>query len=293
MIRFAILGTDSGHTEAYLELMNLAHSPFKDRARITKIWGEDADQTKKKASLFGVDTLCANMEDALTDVDATLVLGRFPESHFIPAKLSLEKKLPTFVDKPFVGNSKEARELIAFSEKWGVPLVSFSAYRFAQDVVKLKNDFKKDRYKSALMTGPSQCNDLGPDPRFKDLSFYGIHSVEALLEIFGNEVQSVYSMVKGNDVFGILSFKSGFQCFLNLLSGMPEEYYQLNLFGIGPPLTTTLKVEKELYENSLGQIIRYFSGGPTPVPLKSNLVALEVIEAMKKSDSVRAVELRS
>lgn len=284
MKKIAILGSDSSHVEAFTKLINLPKAPFRSRARVVSIWGEDIQQTASKANDLGIFNVCNSPEQALAGVNYVFVLGRFPESHYSPAKLALEKGLSTFVDKPFVNDSKHAEELMGLAQKQKAKLMSCSAYRFSREIQKLRGIFQKQPFKSAVMTGPRECNDLGPDPRFKDLFFYGVHAVEALLQIFGDDIIDIKASSSDRGTFAVLKYRNGFHCGLNFLTDLPGEFYHVIGFNTGDPIQSTfnLDAEKDLYEREVGGILDYFEKGIQTVDPRSNLMAIKIIEEIKK-----------
>ena len=54
MIKVAILGSDSSHTEAYTSLINKSGSPFFGQAKVFWIWGENKEETNNKAKALDI-----------------------------------------------------------------------------------------------------------------------------------------------------------------------------------------------------------------------------------------------
>ncbi|MGE4232550.1 MAG: Gfo/Idh/MocA family protein [Bacteriovoracia bacterium] len=284
MTRLAILGSDSSHVEAFTKLIHFG--PFQKEAKVVSIYGDDRSQAESKAKELSIEKVCTSIDDAIASVDAVLVLGRFPESHFRLAQKPIEKGLPTFIDKPFVSSLKDADTLIELSKKNNTPVMSASAYRFSTPVNEFRKLVEESKFSSGVMTGPRECNDLGPDPRFKDLFFYGIHLVEAHLQIFGDGITKIVSSSSDRGTFVSLTYSNGFHCALNFLSGLPGEFYHAIAYG-APPVEKTFYLDKEedLYEKEVSAILKFFQTRTSPISLESSRRAVEIIEEIKKAEA--------
>ena len=107
-----------------------------------------ADQSKKalkKARGFGVTKLFDDYHDLLnhsSDMDAVIIsLPNF--LHFECIRLSLEKGLNVFVEKPMANTVEECREIVNLSEKNGGELMVGHCMRFVEAFEKMKE--KLDR----------------------------------------------------------------------------------------------------------------------------------------------------
>ena len=107
-----MLGSDSSHTDAYCELTNISKSNISRKANVEILWGENFNETKEKAKKYNIKSVSKNLEDInFENIDLVMVVGRFGNSHFEPAKLAIENKIPTFIDKPFTNNLLDSRWL--------------------------------------------------------------------------------------------------------------------------------------------------------------------------------------
>ncbi|RYZ83286.1 MAG: hypothetical protein EOP04_20260, partial [Proteobacteria bacterium] len=175
MIRLGILGVDSSHFDVFGDYFAQKRSMFQ----VSSVWGENLVQARDKISKFTPGAaLYHSADEAVDHSDAVLVIPRFPEQHPQLASLAIRAGKRVYIDKP-IGRSisdftKELQEP-SLRNLW----MSFSACRFYDEVQSIQS-------KTASVTeivGPFECNDLGDDIRFRDISFYGIHSIEMLLEI--------------------------------------------------------------------------------------------------------------
>jgi len=286
-IKISILECDSSHTEAYTILTNFEGSPFIKDAVVTCIYSTNLEQAKKKARALNIQKVTNDINDALKGIDCAMVIGRFADSHFPLAKTALMNGIPVFLDKPFVENSTQAEELVSIAKGKDVPLMACSPFRFDEGLMRFKENIKTlEAIKSVLVTGPFECNDLGDDPRLKDVFFYGSHVTEIINEIFGNGVESVFSKKTKLSVHGIISYKSGLNISLNLIKGTPFEIYRvytMNETEIMNFSIKNVKTEGLYYKNTLNKFLNFVKRGHIAVTLESSLESFKVLEAFRSS----------
>ncbi len=292
MIRVALLGSDSTHTEMIAQRINPAGSSFHGEARVVSLYGEDIEQARYKAKALGIERATASVDEALEGVDFAMVIGRFGDSHFGPATNALARGLPTFVDKPFTVNTREAEALVEQARSANVPLCSSSPLRFATEVQELKAIFgsNSERWLHLQCVAPANCTDLGLDPRFDSVFFYGIHGVEMLLELAGFDVESV-AIECGNTAITVsLEMRSKRTATLLLVRNAPE-FYSIGAVNRGGSYLRSINLDGSYYEALLAFLLQEFFFGRTTIPLGSTLEAvsiLERVEAVRRNGPVRA-----
>ncbi len=285
MIRVAFLGSDSTHTEAFGRRMNLPDGPFHAKARVVSIWGEDAAQTRKKAEDLQIERVCSAPAEALKNVDLAMVIGRFGESHYHPARQALEMKVPTFVDKPFTVSFLEAQELANLSTQLSVPLCSSSPLRFAKEVLEARKLIGSgERVVAATASMPANCIDLGVDPRFESPFFYGIHGTEVLLEVLGHEIQSFEISRAGGSAAVSLKFKSGQTGLLNYVRSAGE-FYSLTLYTEKGEWHRNIELDGSYYTGMLTFLLDRFARDEGTIPLESSLQAVSLLEKVEGKKS--------
>lgn len=282
-MKFVILGVDSTHTEAFCEA--IAGSALLRRdAQVIGFWGEDLAQARQKAEKLGVSRVFGSLEEAVEAAEAVFVLGRFPESHFQPALKALKAGRPVYVDKPFVLSPTEAGQLISESRESRVPLMSCSVYRFASQVRELVSKGLAHEYSSFCLSGPRECNDLGNDPRFKDISFYGIHLIEIMLEVLGFAVTDFKVSSSPRSSAGTVVYEDGRQCTLQFMTGMKSEDYHFLGFDGADWKDYRIQYAPKMYEELISQILNHLRPGGKRWPIESNLAASRIIACLKGAD---------
>lgn len=290
MIKIALIGSDSTHTEAFASLINGKDAIFSKDAHIVSIWGEDQEQTVSKASSLGINHVAASSSEALDEVDFVMVIGRYADSHFTPTKEALDKGIPTFVDKPFTMSIEQANELAVIADINKTKLCSSSPLRFAKEVIKLKSELysSTSEWSSVIVTVPANCTDLGPDPRLNSAFFYGIHGIEVLLELVGHEFKT-YNIEYGVTVISVhielLSERTVvFQLIRNTL-----EFYQISYCSNTKTEMTNILLDESYYKTELDYLLSQFIPGKSTIPIQSTITAVKILSEIDENDPYRKI----
>jgi predicted dehydrogenase len=120
-------------------------------------------------------------------VDAAIVSTRDGARHREQAVPLLEAGVPVLVDKPLATTTADAEVLLGAARRGGAPLVSCSALRFVPEMPDLRDG--EGPVRAVHVVGPAD-----PDSEHSGLFFYGIHHVEAALEVLGNPAVTAGSL---------------------------------------------------------------------------------------------------
>ncbi len=275
-MRVALLGSDSTHTEAFASRIQQ-----RDGVTVASLYGEDPLLTQRKATALGVTRVETSVEDALVEADLAMVIGRFGESHLTPASAALAAGIPTFVDKPFTTLLADAQALVALGARYGTPLCSASALRFADEVQRLAARLREEEWSEVDVTVPLECTDLGDDPRFRSVFFYGIHGVEVLLELVGHALVAVGIERGADGVVVRLTLADGHRATLRLLRGIEEAYAVRAVTATGET-AFDIALDGAYYDRLLDRLLDGFMQGRTPVAVESTLAAIAILEAVEQ-----------
>lgn len=250
MIRIAMLGCDSSHTEAYAELLHKAGSKFYGRARIEWLWGEDMGQATAKAAAVGIANVLTSLDDdRMKEADFIMVNGRYGDSHFIPARKAIESGKPVYVDKPFTNNYSEAVALKELAEENKVLLRSFSPLRYATEIVQAKKRIvSAGKIYAAVVSGPANTNAI-EHPKAKKLHFYAVHAADILVSVFGTGVRTIRAKRTSDGIWVDLSYNDR-NAVLNLPLDV-KEFYHLALFGTGNVIACSADPYGDFYERTM------------------------------------------
>lgn len=160
--------------------------PTVDGFQIVKIWDEDREIAEIFSKVFyGKPQVCKTFEEVSDDVDLVFIADCNGDGsdHLKLATPSLKKGVPTFVDKPFASDVKDAKTIIRLANKYKTPVMSLSILREVPHFTLFKNRFTELE-----------------EPEFGIIKGGGttlagqIHAISLAQHLFGNGVESVECM---------------------------------------------------------------------------------------------------
>ena len=177
MTSIGFIGTENSHTDHFIRFLNAeARHPGYRAAALAGGVSERNEKLAAGGELDIVDT----PEDLLGKVDAAIISTRDGARHREQAEPLLRAGMPVLVDKPLATSVADAQAIIAAGQESGSVLLSASALRFLPQIPEL-SEGGTDSLRQLSVIGPAD-----PDSPYSGLFFYGIHHVEAALEILGN-----------------------------------------------------------------------------------------------------------
>jgi hypothetical protein len=201
-LKAGIIGTDTSHVPAYTGIY-AAHPEWRIKVvaafpgsspdipdsanRVQKF----AETIRDKNNVEIVDSIDA----LLAKVDVVLIESVDGRPHLAQARPVLAAGKRLFIDKPFTGSLKDARELVRLSKESGTPFFSCSCARFQPEIWKLRTDPASAGIGKFLKVQGSSPMSL--EPHHPDLFWYGIHGVETLFTVMGPGCVSVSRKIEG------------------------------------------------------------------------------------------------
>lgn len=283
MIRIAMLGCDSSHTEAYSELLHKKDSPFYGKARIEWLWGEDIHQATEKAAACGIKQVVQSLDDAcLNEADFFMVLGRYGSSHYIPTKKAIGFGKPIYVDKPFTNSYSEAIELKQFAKEKNIPLASFSPLRFSAEVLQLKKSLNKNEMYGAVISGPAKT-DMIKDPRAQQLHFYGIHAVDILCALYGTGVKKIKADKSEKGIWVGLEYENGKHATLNMPYNA-SEFYHMVVYSKNGVVAQNIDPYGTFYEETMKALLEELAvRNCTRMPIEEACEGIKLLDSIESS----------
>ena len=102
-------------------------------AKVTHVWCDDPENAKKVAKASLIPNILEKPEDCIGHVDAVIIGTDQGWDHVERAEKFIEAGLPVFIDKPLVGNLKDARKLVELVNA-GAKILGSSALRYCYEV---------------------------------------------------------------------------------------------------------------------------------------------------------------
>ena len=284
MIKIAILGCDSTHTEAYASLINKPGSPFYGRAKVCCIWGESIEEARSKAKALDIEFVLSDLDaPQLSDADLLMVIGRFGDSHYYPAIKAIELGKPTFIDKPFTNSDSQANEIMEIASIRNVPIMSFSPLRFSEEIISINTKVNKlENAITLVATCPLLTNSIA-DERAASIYFYSIHAVDVMLSIIDSLPKSVYAIKHAAGVWVTLRFENDTVSSVNLTVGK-EEIYNVVLFEDGRIRSIDINPEGVFYQKTLEVLFdKLIKGDTESAPIHQAYDGIRILAAIDRS----------
>lgn len=180
MTRIGIVGTENSHVDHFIRHLNVEKEFGEWRA--VALGGGDNERNRALAETGKIDVIAESAEDFLDQIDALIISNRDGGLHAAPAIAALEAGKSVLVDKPLATSVADAEAVIAAAKKSSGVLASYSALRHLADVAAIKAELAElGTPQVVIASGPAD-----PDSEYAGLFFYGVHSIEVIMEILGN-----------------------------------------------------------------------------------------------------------
>jgi hypothetical protein len=274
-IRIGIIGAENSHTAGFGKMFNI-DKKFPG-AVVKYVWGETDEFAKKAMEKGGIPNQVQDPKEMLGKIDALIVDHRHPKYHLEAATPFVKAGIPTFVDKPFCYRAAEGKEFLEMAQKVGTPVTSFSSIAQSNATFDMKDQVKS-------MEGITQVVRTGTvdlDSKYGNVFFYGVHIVQPLLFIFGDDVARVKISRNGRYGNASLQFSSGL--FATLI--FKEDAYGWETFVEAKDSFKELKprVEKSNPGKNYVDMVEMFRTGVEPRSHQNILNCVSVLEALEKS----------
>lgn len=189
-MKIGIIGSDNSHAKIFAQALNVEGYKEYSDIRVTHIWGADETETQDKVEHGKIPNIVKHSTDMIGQVDAALLVLRHGGLHREHALPFIEAKIPLFIDKPLACSAADARIILREAEKYHVPLTSFSTVRYDSSIQNLKaawSDFGE------ISTGDVAGVISQSSKKYGGMIFYGIHTTELMLELFGYGVTRIFA----------------------------------------------------------------------------------------------------
>jgi predicted dehydrogenase len=240
-------------------------------------WGDTEEFSRDVREKAMIPNIVKDPNDMLGKIDALIINHRDGKYHLKPAIPFIKAKIPTFVDKPFSNRVSEANEFLSLARSVGTPVTSWSTIAQSDKTMDLK--------KQVETMGP--INNLvcfGPvdiESPWGGVHFYGVHSVDPLLYIFGDNVTKVRVSRNGTTATGSLLFSNGMLATLIFMTqARNTPIYAETKEGLVELKSEVRETDPPKYYIDM---VDMFRTGREPRSHKSILHSVAVLEALEKS----------
>lgn len=274
-IRVGIIGAENSHTAAFGKMFN-ADKKFPG-VTVTHLWGETDEFARKAATAGKIPTIVKDPKDMLGKIDALIVDHRHAKFHLEAATPFVKAGIPTFIDKPFCYRLEEGKAFLAMARKAGTPITSFSSIAQSTGTYDIKQQLETlGDINHVVRYGPVDL-----DSEYGGVFFYGVHILQPLMVMFGEDIQRVKITRQGKKGSASLVFRSGLYAtliFKNLSYGW--ETFVETKKGL-------VELKSRVPESEPGKMytdmVEMFRTRIEPRSHQSILTEVAVLEALEKS----------
>jgi len=272
MLRIGMIGSENSHSKAVSKVINV-DKRIKG-VEVVAVWGETKAFAKETAEAGQIPTIVDKVEDMLGMVDGVMIDHRHGKYHIPAAMPFIEAGIPAFVDKPLCCCLSEGKAFLNKAKAKRVPVTSYSA-------IPTYKSFQKFRDEVHAMEGVCAGVSSGPvdlKSKWGGVFFYGIHQVDAVIELFGMDVTHVELRKQGASGIGILYYKSGKLVTLNLIKGGAG--FNFLAYGTKGVKWCQPKGDKVGYLASTKRWVDMIKTGKEPIEHRRMLAPVAVLEAL-------------
>jgi predicted dehydrogenase len=274
-IRIGIIGAENSHTVIFGKMFNI-DKKFPG-VEVTHLWGETDDFARKAAEAGKIPTIVKDQKEMLGKIDALIVDHRHAKYHLEAATPFVKAGIPTFIDKPFCYRVAEGKEFLAMAREAGTPVSSYSTIAHTDSTFDIADQIKSlGEFNNIVRHGPADI-----ESPYEGIFFYGVHLVQPLMYMFGDDIKVVKINKYGKKAGAVLIFESGLQA--NLV--FSSLHYGWETFVETKKGVVELKsrVQETDPERCYRDMVEMFRTGKEPLSYASILKYVAVLEAMEKS----------
>jgi predicted dehydrogenase len=274
-IRIGIIGAENSHTAGFGKLFNI-DKKFPG-VEVKYVWGETDAFAKSAMEKGNIPNQVKDPNEMLGKIDALIVDHRHAKFHLKPAIPFIKEGIPTFIDKPFCYRAAEGKDFLQLAKKLGTPVTSYSSIAQSAATFDLKEQVAAlGKISQVIRTGNADL-----DSQYGGIFFYGVHIVEPLMFMYGEDIQEV--KVTRNGKFGNASVRFSSGLFATLI--FKEKAYGWETYVETGDKLVELKsrVEETDPPKNYADMVEMFRTGKEPRSHQSILNGVCVLEALEKS----------
>lgn len=273
--KIGIIGAENSHTAGFGQLFN-TEKTFPGMA-VEYVWGETEEFAKTAMEKGNIPKMVKDPSEMLGKIDGLIVDHRHGKFHLEPAIPFIEAGIPTFIDKPFCYRAKEGKAFLALARKHGTPVTSFSSVAHSYETFDIKEQLKEiSDINQVIRSGP-----VGLDSEYGGVFFYGAHTVQPLLYLFGNNVEKVRVNENGENSGANLIFKNGMLA--SLVFTTKKYGWQTFVETEEGIVELKSKIEEKKPGKNYADMVELFKTGKEPRSHESIIHGVAVLEALEKS----------
>jgi predicted dehydrogenase len=202
-LRIGIIGAENSHTIGFGRMFN-TDKKFP-AAEVKYVWGETEAFARNAAEKGNIPHIVKDPLEMLGKIDALIVDHRHARYHLEAATPFIKEGIPAFIDKPFCYRASEGEEFLALARKHGTPVTSYSSVAHSAATFDIKQQVAgMGKISQVVRSGPVEM-----DSKYGGIFFYGVHIVQPLMYLFGEDIQRVRVSRNGQTGSANLVYRNG------------------------------------------------------------------------------------
>lgn len=274
-LRIGIIGAENSHTAGFGKMFNI-QKKFPG-AEVKYVWGETDEFAKIAMEKGQIPNQVKDPKEMLGKIDALIVDHRHPKYHLAAVEPFVKAGIPTFIDKPFCYRAAEGKAFLEMARKVGTPVTSYSSIAQSDSTF----DMKQQVAEMQDIVHVVRTGRVDLDSKYGGAFFYGVHLIQPLMFIFGEDIERIKVTRNGNNGSANVQFTTGL--FATLI--LKEKAYGWQTFVETKKEFIELKpkVEESNPAKNYVDMVEMFRTGKEPRSHQSILNCVCVLEAMEKS----------
>ena len=283
-LKVGIIDLDTSHVTAFTGILNVpSHPNHVPGGKVVAAYrGGSPDVTSSATRLdkftedlrtkYNVE-IVPDIPTLLSKVDVVLLESVDGRKHLEQVKPVFAARKRVFIDKPLAATYADAKEIARLGRESGTPWFSSSSLRFSNQV----SHFKGLDILGAYTWGPASLE----EHHQLDLSWYGVHAIEALYTLMGPGCEWVArTSTDGADV--VTGHWKGGR--IGVVRGERKSGSDYGIIGYTPKKTVFAPPEKgAAYALLLAEVMKFFQTGVPPVPNEVTVEIFAFMDAAQRS----------
>jgi predicted dehydrogenase len=246
-------------------------------AEVKYVWGETDAFAKSAMEKGGIPNQAKDPLEMMGKIDALIVDHRHPKYHLEAVAPFVKAGIPTFIDKPFCYRAAEGKEFLEMAKKVGTPVTSYSSIAHSDGTFDMIKQVKNmGEIVQVVRTGTVDL-----DSEYGGVFFYGVHVVQPLMYIFGEDIERVKITRNGKIGNASLQFSSGL--FATLIFKNKAYGWQTFVETKSDFIELKSTVEETNPAKNYVDMVEMFRTGKEPRSHQSILNCVSVLEALEIS----------
>jgi len=274
-ITIGIIGAENSHTAGFGRLFN-TDKKFPG-VEVKYVWGETDEFAKRAMERGNIPNQVKDPAEMMGKIDALIVDHRHAKYHLDAAWPFVQAGIPTFVDKPFCYRAKKGKEFLEMAREVGTPVTSFSSIAHSAATFDIKKQVDEmDNIHQVIRTGPVDL-----DSQYGGVFFYGVHILQPLMVMFGEDIGWVRITRDGSYGNATLKFSNGLLA--TLVFKQKARGWETFVETDDKMVELKSRVEEPDPALNYADMVEMFRTGKEPRSHQSILNCVSVLEALKKS----------